>query len=706
MRVRRANFTNILLFLIIGVALFLIQRIALFNVNGVGEFNMPYRELFYPEYVLALLGLIGFSVWYFFCEKKKGDVRIHYPFIILLSVLFIISLVTILTFPSELQVDVPVFKEIIYDADHVVNEIDFIKHAYIYVSPEQRVLYIIVSFTVLYLVYIFIWVLPRKVRYLRELDVAMYIILAFAAIAIIYSLIVDRNEYVQFFVALRDPDLYFPYGIKSFLGNRNSFGILMTFSCFSSLYLHHVTKKWWFIPISLVFIIESIFISSKTNVLVCLLVEAVYLIALFVMQFKKRLKFSIIFAGVIGLLLLIFGGLSIIHYVINKDFLARGFSYVDKLYNFFIVNAFQNASSFTGRNKQYSKVLLLLDYGYWGVGLGYGLFSYVFQGLENIANVRTMYVWDRDAIYTHEGEGYVLTDTPHSSYYQILGTGGIVTLVIYFLLIAYLIFAMVRVFKKHKLTVIMCAAFLFGALLHGLTEAPTLFFVGPVYVDSLLFTSIITIPILSLYYHEKHPSENKKFLADYQRIDTKIENYDKPNLVAKSIYFFAGWITIIVCGICPIYWNPLKENILLVGIIISLVLFVVCPFIAYLIFGRKTKITKFLLELTLPYFVTVAVFIGFAYLYRLAFGPYTMALALIMGLFLTFSYFALFSVSKFMFPKAGVITLLLDKFCNLLYKHQSKYIELSNEKDSLTLQEKFFWLLTPKKFRRYETRDN
>ena len=706
MRVRRANITNILLFLIIAVALYIVQRIALFEVNGIGQFNMQYRELFYPEYLLAFLALIGLSVWYFFCEKKKGDVKMHYPFIALLTVLFIISVVTILSFPSELQVDVPVFKEIIYDADHVENVVDFVKHAFIYVSLEQRVLYILVSFSLLYVVYLFIWVLPRKVRYIKELDIAMYIILAFATVAIIYSLIVDRNEYVQFFVALRDPDLYFPYGIKSFLGNRNSFGITMTFACFATLYLHHTTKKWWLIPISFIFIIESVMISSKTNVLVCLLVEVVYLVALFVMQFKKRIKFSVIFISIVGVLLLAFGGLAFIHYVINKDFLARGFSYVDKLYNFFIVNAFQNASSFTGRNKQHSKVILLLNYGFWGLGLGYGLFNYAFQGLENIANVETMYIWDSKAIYTHPGEGYVLTDTPHSSYYQILGTGGILTLVIYGILILYLIFAMVRVFKKHKLTVIMCAAFLAGALLHGLTETPTLFFVGPVYVDSLLFTSIIAIPILSLYYHDKHPSENKKFLADYGQIDTKIENYDKPNLVAKSIYFFVGWVSIIVCGVCPIIWNPLKVSVLLVGIILCVSIFAIAPFIAYFVFARKTKFSKFLLEISLPYAVTVLVFIGFAYLYRLVFGPFTTTMALIMALFLTVAYFALFSVSKFMSPKAGIITLLLDKLCNLVYKHQSKYIEISDEKDSLTLQERFFRLLTPKKFRRYETRDN
>ena len=707
MRLRRANITSILLFCIVAICLYLIQRIALFEVGNATQVYLNFRELNYPEYIITFICLIGFSVWLFFVEKKKGDLRIHYPLIILLTALFVISVIAIVTFPSELKVDVPVYNEIIHTNDNIDVVVDYYKHAYIYISLEQRIMYILISFTALYLVYIFIWVLPRKIRYIKELDIAMYIIIIFAIVAMIYSFAVDREKYLSFFIALRDPEQYFPYGISSFLGNRNSFGIAMTFACFACLYLHHTSKKWWFIPLSFIFVIESVLISSKTNVLVCAIVELVYLIAIFVFQFKKRLKFSIIIVSVIGFLLLTFAGLVVIH-AINNNFLATGFSYLEKLYDYFIGNVLQNANSFTGRNRQHEKVLQLLNMGYWGIGLGYGLFNYVFQGMENIGNVPNMFVWDKTTIYTYHSDTSVLTDTPHSSYFQMLGTGGIPTLVVYGLLICYLIFAMVRVFKKHKLTVIMCAAFLVGALLHGLTEAPTLIFPGPVYVDSLLFTSFIILPILSLYYHDKHPSERKKFLADYEQKDTKMENYKEPFLVSKSIYFFLTPVVILVCGVCPIFWNPfLPENrILLIGMIVSLALFVIAPLVTYFIFGRKEKITKFLLDVVAPYFATAIVFIGFAWLYRLAFGRYSMTLSLLMGLFLFVSYIALFSTSKYMFAKAGIITWLMDSFCNVVYKHQSKYIEVSDDKDSLTLDERIFGPLITKRVEKYETRDN
>ena len=151
----------------------------------------------------------------------------------------------------------------------------------------------------------------------------------------------------------------------------------------------------------------------------------------------------------------------------------------------------------------------------------------------------------------------------------------------------------------------------------------------------------------------------------------------------------------------------LEENrILLIGMIIVAWLFVFAPFIAKFVLERDGKYKDFFLGIVLPYYVVVIVFGGFAILYRVLVGPYTLTLTLLMALFLFVGYVALFMSSKFMAARAGIISWLLDMFCNLNYKHQSKYIEVSNEKDSFTLEEKLFWYITQKRFRRDETRDN
>jgi hypothetical protein len=254
----------------------------------------------------------------------------------------------------------------------------------------------------------------------------------------------------------------------------------------------------------------------------------------------------------------------------------------------------------------------------------------------------------------------------------------------------------------------MCATFLLASLIHGLTEAPTLFFMSPVIIDSLLFTMFVALPILSLYYHEYHPSENRKFLANYEQIDTNFAKYDKSCLVSKSLYFFLTPAVAIVCGISAIRWNPLEASHfgLLIAMIVLLSLFVVAPVAAQLIFDRKTKFSVFLKTVALPYYVVLATYAIFYYLYRLATGPFTLTLSGLLLVATVVSYFSLFFLSKVFYNKAGIVDYLMDLLCNKVYSYQKKYIEVSNEEDTLTLQEKFFRLLTPKRFRKDEARDN
>ena len=708
MQTRRNNITNLLLFAIIAVAIYLIQRIAAFEVSTLEIPYAGYRDLLYPEYIIVFVALLGLSAWYIYVEKKKGELKLHIPLIIFLSILFLISVISIILFPSRLEVDVPVFIRVFDTPIKSHTELDYIKYGcVIATSVEQKILFIFISFAVLYMVYLTLWVLPRKIRYLRELNMLMYIIIDFAIALMIYSWIVDFSKYIEFFNVLPDPNQGLPGGIDSFVGNRNSFGVALTFATFACLYLHHLNRKWWILLFPVVFAIQTVLIGSKTNALISWLTLFVYFITMMVFRFKRHIKSSIIILSVIFVLIATFVTLFVIHYF-NNEFMPNAANSVEKLTYFFFLKAFNPLDQLSGRDRQFEKAIGLLDMGYWGVGIGYGLFNYIFIGLENISNIPDLHTYDASTITTPQTSSVISSDSPHSAFYQIIGTGGIVTIVIYFILVAYLIFAMVKLFKKHKLTVIMCATFLLASLIHGLTEAPTLFFMSPVIIDSLLFTMFVALPILSLYHHEHHPSENRKFLANYEQIDTNFAKYDKSCLVSKSLYFFLTPAVAIVCGISAIRWNPLEASHfgLLIAMIVLLSLFVVAPIVAQLIFDRKTKFSVFLKTVALPYYVVLATYAIFYYLYRLATGPFTLTLSGLLLVATVVSYFSLFFLSKVFYNKAGIVDYLMDLLCNKVYSYQKKYIEVSNEEDTLTLQEKFFRLLTPKRFRKDEARDN
>ena len=339
--------------------------------------------------------------------------------------------------------------------------------------------------------------------------------------------------------------------------------------------------------------------------------------------------------------------------------------------------------------------------------MGYGLFNYLFNGMENVSAVDNLFYWDKDIITKLYSEQIIASDSPHSSFYQLIGTGGIVTLVLYVLVILYLIFAMVRVFKKHKMTVILCASFLLSSIMHSFTEAPTLFFLSPVYIDSFLFTLFVAIPILSLYYHSKHPSENREFLANYEQKDAKLTSFDKSCLVSKSLYFFLTPVVVIMCAVAPLVWKLGSEHLALTIVVNSLAaIYIFLPIVFQLIFDRKTKFIDFLKNILIPYFIEIIVFMGFVRLYALAFGGFTLTMSCLFMFVVLLGHIALFSRSKYFFEKAGIITLLLDKVCNIVHRYEVKYIEVSDEKDSLTLQEKFFSLFIPRRFKNHETTNN
>ena len=703
MLTKRSAISNLLLYAIILVAIYIVQRIIVFEPNSVGVNFAIYRELLLPEYLIAFAVLLFLSAWYIFAEYKRGQIKLHIPLIILLSCLFLISTIIILTFPSKLEILVPVYGPLHGDD----AELLFYKHAVININAEQRGLFILVSFSALYLAYLLIYVLPRKIRYTRQLEWLMYLIIIFDIALIAVSLSTEIGEYIKFFQVVPNKEYSLSVKIQGFLGNKNSFGAAMMFGVFASIYLHHLNGKWWFLPFPVVFTAFALIATSKTKTMICVIVLIVYFITCMCMRFRKHILSSLVIIGVILAVIATFVSLYLVYYY-NNDFMTLTFESVENIFDSFFIKAFGNVSHLSGRHRQYDKVVILLNNGYWAFGSGYGLFNYIFRGMENISINSNLFAWSASTITRLPINSAHMTDSPHSFYYQIMGTGGIATLVIESILILYVFFAAIRVFKKHKRTVIICLSFLLGAILEGLTEGTTLFFLGPVYIDSLLFTIFATTIILSIYHHEKHPSENRVFLANYGQSTTKFADVNKSCLITKSLYFFLTPTVIIMCVIVPLlYGEALKENLAMLILVITVAgLFVLAPIVAQLISERKTKFTKFLIDVVAPYYAYVIVFGGFIYVYYLIVGGFSHGLAGILLIATGLAEFAIFSSFKYFRDKAGIISYLLDKLCDAVHKHQVKYIEVSNEKDSQTLQEKFFTLITPKRFKQNETGNN
>lgn len=706
MYVRRGNLSNVVLFAIMAFCLYFVQRIAIFEPwNDVTTFA-SFREQYFYESLVGLILLIGLSVCYALIEWKKGDFKIHLPLIILFSILFVISVVNIFVLPAKVEYSLPIYK-ITGDGYGNIISIDLIGHKGVVINTnlEQRFLYVFSTFAVLYLAYLMLFTLPRKIRYVKQIDWIMWLIIAFGLVAVIFSYIFEAQHYQHFFSTIMTPTAALPSRISSFLGHKNGYGLTVTLAAFACLYLHHTERKWWFIVGSFFFAVQNFFTTSKTCMIICLIVLPIYYLVVFILQFKKHLKRSIIILSSIFAIIVAFASMFVVR-AINNEFFPEFFNMTNKVFDTYLVKGFDYFDHLSGRYKDYEMAQGIIS-GHLGLGVGFGLFNALMFACEVLNSSTKLTAWNASTINHMDVTNVQLTDSPHSFYYQLLGTGGIVLLVVYVLIVCYVIFAAIRTFKKHKMTVLLCLLFMVATILHGMSEATAFFFFGPYPIGPLLLTLMSAVIILSLYHHDYHPSENRKYVEIYLQKPAEIRKL-QPSVIAQSLYFFLTPTTVILCVIAPCLLgvNLGPQLWLFITMLVIGGSFVILPIVAHFIFDRKTPFGTFFRQTVFPYLVLLVTFSVMNVGYYLILGSFTWTVATLLAILTCIFHFFVFLAIDYFRTQAGIISFVIDVINYVVTKRQKKYIVVSNEEDKKTLQELVFSKLNFKRDKQNETGNN
>lgn len=706
MYVKRGNLSNVVLFVIMAFCLYFVQRIAIFEPwNDVVTFA-NFREQYFYESLVGLILLIGLSVCYALIEWKKGDFKIHLPLIILFSILFVISVVNIFVLPAKVEYSLPIYK-ITGDGYGNIISIDLIGHKGVVINTnlEQRFLYVISTFAVLYLAYLMLFTLPRKIRYVKQIDWIMWLIIAFGLVAVIFSYIFEAQHYQHFFSTIMTPTAALPSRISSFLGHKNGYGLTVTLAAFACLYLHHTERKWWFIVGSFFFAVQNFFTTSKTCMIICLIVLPIYYLVVFILQFKKHLKRSIIILSSIFAIIVAFASMFVVR-AINNEFFPEFFNMTNKVFDTYLVKGFDYFDHLSGRYKDYEMAQGIIS-GHLGLGVGFGLFNALMFACEVLNSSTKLTAWNASTINHMDVTNVQLTDSPHSFYYQLLGTGGIVLLVVYVLIVCYVIFAAIRTFKKHKLTMLLCLLFMVATILHGMSEATAFFFFGPYPIGPLLLTLMSAVIILSLYHHDYHPSENRKYVEIYLQKPAEIRKL-QPSVIAQSLYFFLTPLTITYCVIAPCLFgvNLGSELWLFITMLAFGGSYLILPIGAHFIFDRKTPFGTFFKQTVFPYLVLLVTFAVMNVGYYFILGSFTWTVSALLVLLTAFFQFFIFLAIDYFRPQAGIISFVIDVINYVVTKRQKKYIVVSNEEDKKTLQELVFSKSNFKRNKQNETGNN
>ena len=171
------------------------------------------------------------------------------------------------------------------------------------------------------------------------------------------------------------------------------------------------------------FYINMIFSYCKSSLLISILAVFIYIIFRLVVTYKEYKKRNIIIGSVLAFIVLVGGVLVIISVATKGSFIP--------ILNKIVSSLFEQRTIKT-RTYIWDNIINSLNQGYWALGRGFGIHNYVLYPM-NLVN----------------GDDVCPS---HSTYFAIMGAGGVISLIGYIILNIYYIYVFIRCFKIKKVT--------------------------------------------------------------------------------------------------------------------------------------------------------------------------------------------------------------------------------------------------------------
>ena len=384
-------------------------------------------EIFLKPWMMIVLFSGTAICWgiYFYLEIKKGRLK-NNVFLWAFVFLNILGLIAVVAQPETVRFLVECKKagKITWSMYPGVKVGDIVEVVYT-ISPTHRLFFAFASLCITTIFFIIFTLLPRRMKDMNFLIFAAICTYGFLLVISIYSYIAEADHYIPFIKALFKGDSagMYKYAVISLLTHRVPYGVCMMLGCMFAILCHTLTKKWyWIIPFIYCYI-NMIFTWCKTALLITPIVLVIYIVLLLIETFKEHKKRNtIIFAiggGVIGLVLL----LTLVSVLTKGKFLGPINS---------LVETFTKSDTIKTRSYIWGNIRLELANGWWLLGRGFGTHNSMLFPMNILNND--------------------LVCPSHSTYYAVLGQGGIFTLIGFLAGYVYYGYVFVKCFKvnKHK----------------------------------------------------------------------------------------------------------------------------------------------------------------------------------------------------------------------------------------------------------------
>lgn len=364
-------------------------------LGGVQDPARP-SDLDFPIFLpLAIVDIVVILI-FIFLEIKTFKMKINIPLLVILSCLFIMNLIVIITTPLE-----NTFGYIYLDEPGSVL---------ITITNEYKAMYIICFFLLLMNIYISFNYLVFRVEFKRQFAWLCLLIIFGGLVFVAYSYITEYEVYIVFLQNMSSSVIN--HNPKSFTNNRNNYAAILLGAAFCSYAMYAVSKKHIFWIIGLFFCINVVFPMSRICLLLSIILTLLFFFYVMIVSWKEH-KFRN--ANLIFLVLLF---LSI--------FIAMCFT-VEEIREYIERILLNRHSSINSRTPLWELATSMTQGFHRFIGLGHGYFNTAFSQI-NIENVKM----------------------PHNLYIQTYASLGFLGLALLASLICFIIYKIVRLYKNNK----------------------------------------------------------------------------------------------------------------------------------------------------------------------------------------------------------------------------------------------------------------
>ena len=409
--IKSINFRLSDLFFIVGfipLAVFLIF----------GQLFMQYPdpeavELKLPAIIsLFLVILISWSL-YIYLEYKRGN-RVNKFITIIFLFLAIIGVIGIVIQPHNFEMDMVDFNGETHHVSLLISTTHYIFFSFDIVS-------------ILLLIYIGLFILPKRFTNMGIIKLIGYALFVLCLVLIIYSYIVEKDQYVLFIRAVKELDgRTIKYvSMQSFIINPNAYGMTLMMGVMFCLIFHSQKPRWWYWLIAIFFYFNMLFSFCRVSIFISALLSLIYIYHYLISTINNKKTLKIILLAMLSSLIFI------VLFIMGVCFLFKG-KVLPNLYK--ILDLFNGQVSLSDRERIWTNTCQLLSSSLpisFFFGNGFGLMNEQLLQVNYADGFQNQYVFPT-----------------HNSYLGLFAEGGILYLFAYIALLIYVGYVFIKCYKK------------------------------------------------------------------------------------------------------------------------------------------------------------------------------------------------------------------------------------------------------------------